>query len=185
MDLRLMVKKNRNWLRFYSNVARVIGWLLIVEGIASLVYGQWILLTRGELPFISDNPFFTPSVMKFRAFLVEPFTNMILPGIFALLVSQFLRFLLNGNSRPEWLLRKGELVLYLGTLIVALNDLYAFKVFDLISNLAGEDSFFRFLTLIATFPSILMLATELLILIGLAQALRHVIPIIEESKSLA
>jgi hypothetical protein len=185
MTLKQAVEKHRNWLRFYSNVARLIGWLLVVEGMTSLVYGQWILLTREELPFSSDNPLFTLSEMKFRAFLVEPFTNMILPGIFALLVSQFFRFLLNNNPRPGWLLRKGELVLYIGTLVIALNSLFALRLFGLFFNQAGGNSFSKFLILIVILPTVLPIVVELLILVGLAQALRRVIPIIQEFKSLA
>jgi len=109
----------------------------------------------------------------------HPFIPMILPGLLALLVAQLLRFLLDENTRPGWLLRHGEKILYFtaGVLLVNLIPAFLFqgeyKYIPLIGILWGRIT-----------PILLFVSVKIAILVGLAQALRRVLPMIEEAKSL-
>jgi len=180
MTLKQAVEKHRKWLEGYCILSRLMGWLLIVTGIGTLGYAAWILLTE-ETRVNEMFAAFPPdriSDMKFWMIVHEPFFPMILPGLLALLVAQLLRYLLDENTRPCWLLRHGEEVLYFTAVAFLINLIPTFR-------LLGENNrpLWGFI-LGGINPNLLLVSAELTILIGLAQALRRVLPMIEEAKSL-
>jgi hypothetical protein len=184
MDLKQVVETNRGLLQLYSALSRLTGWLLIVWGCGLWGMGLWLAVTTTKTEFV--NPVTRESIslleVFFKGYILEPLSIAILPGLLALMVAQLLRFILAEKTRPGWLLRNGEKVLYLAIAIVLFNAIPAWhlgnilRVEDYVTTLA--------LSLGGLSPHLLLAAARLMILIALAQALRRVMPMIEESKSI-
>jgi hypothetical protein len=181
MTLKQAVEKHRKWLEVYSVLSRLMGWLLVVAGIGNLGYLAWILIkdtAQSDAMFVGFSPDRIPSV-KFWMIVHEPFFPMILPGLLALLVAQLLRYLLDETIRPGWFLRHGEKVLYFTAAVLLINFAPTLRTLG-----SGDGIIILAYILGGIDPSILLVSAELAILIGLAQALRRVLPMIEEAKSL-
>jgi hypothetical protein len=184
MDLRLMVEKNRKWLRFYANVARVIGWLLIAWGCGALVRN--VEMGKEMLASIKLGGLFSPVERQLFVLVLPPLRRVILPGLLALLVAQLLRFLLNRHARPGWLLGQGDKLLFFASLISLIS--FLLHLSPLLRHAGELEKLFYpvWLTLVfENLPMLLRAGTELMILVGLALIFRRLIPIIRESKSLA
>jgi hypothetical protein len=181
MTLKQAVEKHRKWMEGYCTLARLMGWLLIVEGIGILGCWTWVLIKNPPrfTAMIAEMPPNALSVYKFKMIFHDPFIPMILPGLLALLVAQLLRYLLDENTRPGWLLRHGEKVMYFTAGVLLVNLIPAFL-------LQGEYKYMPLMGILfgRITPSLLFVSVKLAILVGLAQALRRVLPMIEEGKSL-
>ncbi|MFQ6036020.1 MAG: hypothetical protein ACE5NM_09280, partial [Sedimentisphaerales bacterium] len=103
----------------------------------------------------------------------------VLPGLLALGVAQFIRYLSEKSYRPGWTLRCAEGILYLYAVLLVVHTVWSIffaarPMFPEISYSAEP----------VTISHLLIVAAKATILIGLAQILARVMPVIEESKTL-
>ncbi len=159
------IKKNKRLLKIYCVTARIIGWTILIA------VGVWIALILAGLGGGNQESkgFLLRSVPAFI------FAYM-LPGLITLGVAQFMQYLFEREYRPGWILRYGDKILYLYAVVQIVFDVlrhvYAVKLFTKVHVWP-----------MAVLP-MLFLAAKVLILVGLAQILRRVMPVIEESKTL-
>ena len=100
-------------------------------------------------------------------------------GLISLGVAQFMRYLFDNKYRPGWTLRYGDKILYVFAVfvvwrVVAMVILY-FSRTD-IADLA--------MWLLNVIPMLLLNIAKILALLGLAQIMKRIMPMIEESKTL-
>jgi hypothetical protein len=156
------IEKNKGLLKFYCIAARIIGWVLLITA------GKW---TVSSLSGYSS--FSIPFVMPITIFI------RILIGLVLLGVAQFIRYLFETEYKPGWILCHGEKILYL---YAALRVIRIAFLFFVDAKRMGDSIYYSpwgFLE-----ANGLPVVASALILVGLAQILRRVMPIIEESKTL-
>jgi len=161
------VERNRRLLTIYCVAARIIGRvLLVVPGIIIVVEAL-----RGELS--GDSRLLIPMMVRVVVL------NFIFLGLLVLGVGQFIRYVFETQSRARWILRHGDKILYLYAALVVLGAVWQWVFTAMAVKSTVCAMFFPFLV------SWLLPATaKALILIGLGQVLRRVLPVIEESKTL-
>jgi hypothetical protein len=170
------IERNRRLLKFYCVAARICGWVLLCGG--TIWFLLFILVTlavndaAGTIgwPYTSEN---------FIYALVSFTFEFVLPGLIALLLAQLIRYMLESDYQPAWILRCGDKILYVyAALLIGQNALlyYALQV-----GLPGEQGPGH---LLIVQPLVVPLVVKILILVGLGQILRRLIPVIEESKTL-
>lgn len=179
-----MVENQWNWLRPYVGIARWVGWLLLIFGaltLAQLAYGSF------ELRYVNHQP-----VSAILAHSLEMawniLRNVLLPGTLALGVSQFLRWLVEKETRPGWLLRLAP------TLLVFTAAVYLVQVGLMVWRLPGVIRMINKPEYTAGYPVIAILSVivpnfliglaPVIIFFGLSEALRRIGPIVDESKEL-
>ena len=159
------IKKNRKLLKIYCITARIIGWTILVA------VGVWIALILAGLGGGNQDS---------KGFLLRSIPSFIfaymLPGLITLGVAQFIRYLFEREYRPGWILRYGDKILYLYAAVQI--------VFDVLRHVHAVKVFTRAQVWPMAVLPMLFLAAKVLILVGLAQILRRVMPVIEESKTL-
>jgi hypothetical protein len=163
------IEKNEGLLKNYSIVARIIGWLFLFSGCLNGIGGSIVMLTKLD------------QYQNFQAFFCAiPFRdlNNIFVGLFALWCSRFIRFLSDANYKQDWLLRYATKLLYCyaGIVLVynfiAIVGMHGFG-FEQIGNIIGR------IIIFVLFGCIWSIA-----FVGLGFILRHIMPVIEESKTL-
>ena len=159
------IEKNKRLLNIYCVTARVIGWTILVA------VGVWVALILAGLGGSNQDSkgFLLRSVPAFI------FAYM-LPGLITLGVAQFMQYLFEREYRPGWILRYGDKILYLYAV--------AQIVFDVLRHVHAVKIFAHLQVWPMTVLPMLLLAAKVLILVGLAQMLRRLLPVIEESKTL-
>jgi len=156
------IEKNRRLLKIYCVSARIIGWVLLITA------GTWTVSTLSGY-----SSFSIPFVMPITIFI------RILVGLVVLGVAQFIRYLFETEYKPGSILRHGEKILYL---YAALRVIRITLLFFVDAKRMGDSIYYSswgFLVL-----NCLPVVAGALIMVGLAQILRRVMPIIEESKTL-
>lgn len=156
------IEKNRRLLKLYCVAARIIGWILLITACTWTVS---ILSGYGR----SSMPFVMPITIFIR----------ILVGLVVLGVAQFIRYLFDREYQAGWILRHGEKILYLYAALRVIR--IAFLLF-LDAKKMGDSVYYSpwgFLVLNG-----LPVVAGALILVGLAQILQRIMPVIEESKTL-
>ena len=156
------IEKNKGLLKFYCVAARIIGWVLLITA------GTWTVSTLSGYSR-SSTPFITSITIFIR----------ILVGLVVLGVAQFIRHLSETDYKPGWILRHGEKILYL---YAALRVIRITFLFFVDAKIMGDSIYYSpWGFLVANgLPAV----ASALILVGLAQILRRIMPIIEESKTL-
>jgi hypothetical protein len=150
---------NRRFLKICSDMARFYGGFCLVLAGATVA----ILAVSAHMRSVWMTAF-------------QPYTRVpmvVLHGLLALVVGQFIAYLLAGEERPKWLLRNGDKIMY------------AYAVFLLVTM--G-----RTLPLTVRGPaevglgifSVLPTVAIVLMWIGLGVTLRRLLPIIQEYKTL-
>ncbi len=165
------IKKNRHLLKFYCTAAFIIGWLLIVGGFV------WFIptitsLNINDLYKGADAILYVVSALLFDFFL---------PGLIALGVVQFIRYLFEDASKPGCILRNAHWLFYIYAvfLIVKTYLQYFWNSTWYAEVIESETSRLLFIQ-----PFLLPTVAKVLILVGLGQILRRLLPVIEESKTL-
>ncbi|MBN1806952.1 MAG: hypothetical protein JW837_17015 [Sedimentisphaerales bacterium] len=170
------IEKNRRLLKFYYTAARACGWVLICGG--TIWFLMFVLLTlavndaAGTIgwPYTVDNFVYSSSSYVFVFAML---------GLVALLVAQLIRYMLESEYTPGYILRLGDKILYVyAVFLVGQNTLVHYILNpELLSTLKPGHFFF-------VKPLIVPLATKVLILVGLGQILPRLLNVIEESKTL-
>ncbi len=159
------IEKNRRVLHFYCETLRTIGKVILILGLLSVCaittlvllskFGDWHALKSFEKMII---------VMPLGAF------NIFFIGIGILGLAQFIKYLVERDYKPGWILRHGEMFFYLYALLTILSVGWAYTMIAPIT------------------PSVILVvfstAVRVLVLVGLGQIFRHLMPVIEESKTL-
>ena len=172
------IEQNRQLLKFYRLAARVCGWVLICGGIVWFLLFIFCTLAAMDaagsmgFPYASEN-FIYASV----SFVFE----FVLPGLFALLVGQLMAYMLQSGYTPGWLLRCGDKILYTYAALLVVQNIVIYYALLMRVGLLGNQSPGH---LLFVQPLVVPLVVKILILVGLGQILRRIIPVIEESKTL-
>ena len=160
------IEKNKKLLRTYCIATRIIGWALLITA-ATWTVSNLSGYSSSSMPFATSITIFITIFIR------------ILFGLVVLGVAQFIRYLFETEYKPGWILRHGEKILYLyaGLCFIRIPFL-----FFLDAKRVGDPIYYSpWGFLIANG---IPLVAGALILVGLAQILRRVMPIIEESKTL-
>jgi hypothetical protein len=161
MALRSLDETNRRYLKACRIAIQVVGWLIAAGGAVSTVMA-WVGIAQ-------------PPGLGFRLMAVFMGARTVVLGIITLGLAQLIRFLLSDAAKPGWILRHGDIFLYL----YAATGLLAQLAYQ--SVIAVHLGSQWLLPFAAYVPFSLAKA---LILIGLGLVLRRVIPMVEESKTL-
>jgi len=161
------IENNRPWLKLYCTTSRIVGW-----GILILAGAGVIILTPAGNILYGSHP------IQYRLILVKSVLfDGVLPGILVLGIAQFIRYLFENGYKPGFLLRNGDKILYL----------YTFLLFAgvALQHLAISMMGINFTSMIpAILANLVLTVPKVLILVGLAQVVKRILPVIEESKTL-
>jgi hypothetical protein len=165
------IKQNRRLLKFYCTAALIIGWLLIVGGFI------WFIPTITSIDINDDYQAADAVLYVISAMLFD----FLLPGLIALGVMQFIKYLFEDTNKPGCILRNSHWFFYIYAvfLIVKTYLKYFWNSTWYAEVIESETSRLLFIQ-----PFLLPTVAKVLILVGLGQILRRIIPVIEESKTL-
>ena len=104
------IEKNKGLLKFYCVAARIIGWVLLIRAAT-----ETVSILSGYSSF--SIPFVMPITILIR----------ILIGLVVLGVAQFIRYLLETEYKPGWILRHGEKILYLYAVLRVIRIVFLFR----------------------------------------------------------
>ena len=168
------IEKNRRLLKFYCIVACILGWLLLIGG------AFWFIISISSVDIDNDE---RPDILLHL--IASMFYDFMLPGLMALAVMQFIRYLFESERKPgvidTLILRNGDKILYMYAIFLVVKTYFKYFWYtawyaELIESEASRLVFMQ--------PFLLPTVAKVLILVGLGQILRRVIPVIEESKTL-
>jgi len=109
------IEKNRGLLRLYSTAARVIGWVLIIGGVIWFLLFVLCVLAVSDAagtigwPYTDENFLYASSVFVF---------DFVFTGLLVLVVGQLIRYTLETEYRPRWLLQYSDKILYAYAVVV-------------------------------------------------------------------
>jgi hypothetical protein len=165
------IEKNRRLLRIYCIAARIFGWVLVILSAMPVL----------SIPFISIakpaffHEFLLPEIPKMLNNLLGVLFGLLLLGVIVLGIAQLMRYVSESEYQPGWLLRHGTGVLYIFAVLMFAGSVI--RHIFLLPAIKPVDIFSIEMHLLAD-------VSKMLILIGLGNFLKRVIPVIEESKTL-
>ena len=159
------IEKNRRRLMFYCIAARIIGWVLVILSAMPALLIPFVVYRA--LRFHE----FPPEMLPMLSGLLKVLFDRLPLGIIVLGVAQLIRHVSESEYQPGWLLRHGTGILYLFAVLMLVGPLIRYFFLKPI-EISGLGMF-----LIAD-------VAKMIILIGLADILKRVMPVIEESKTL-
>jgi hypothetical protein len=172
------IENNRPWLKFYCTTARIIGWGILIIAAAGTIF-----------QILAMNILFGNHSSAYRFLFVKSVLFQgVFPGIIVLGIAQFIRYLFESEYKPGHILRYGDKILYLYAFLLMLGVVWQHLI--LIGKVMQLDIFMMNtgLNFQATLPAILtslaITVPKILILVGLAQVVKRILPVIEESKTL-
>jgi len=164
-----IIEKKRRLLNFYCETLRTTGSVILILGliggcgmtIFTLLskFGYWPAATHFDKVIVT----WLPSYLKGIFFWI---------GILGL--AQFVRYLAERNYKPGWILRHGEMIFYLYALLTILEAVWIYM-----TNYHSPSFNIRM-----GFVTVIFIVVKVMVLVGLGQILRHLMPVIEESKTL-
>jgi len=166
------IEKNKKWLKFYHAALRLSGWILLTLGLGGSVITIFIVRNLGlsAIRITSMN-------------LPLGSSEFILFGILGLGIAQLIQYLFDDGCNVGFILRHGAKFLYAYVIVILL--IMAMRIVITTLYIMNSDAKNAVGLLIATsITSIVLCAAKALILIGLAQFLKRIMPVIEEHKSL-
>jgi len=166
------VEKNKKFLKFYYAALRLSGWILLTLGLCGL--GIKILIARN----------LGPTALGVTA-LSTPTRSLefILFGLLGLGIAQLIRYFFDYDCELGFILRHRSKFLYVYVILIfielLIRNIYAIK-YLMGSDVKNAQIFF----FIIPTTSLILFAAKALILIGIAQFLKRIMPVIEESRTL-
>jgi len=106
------------------------------------------------------------------------FSNGLPTGLLALGIAQLIKYLLETDHKPGWIFRNADKLLYTYTAILIVYYCWAATT-EVISHFNEPYDFPLRLIILAVF-----ILVKLLVLVGVAEMLRRLLPMIEESRTL-
>ena len=169
--IQTFIEKNRKLLLFYYWAMRIGGWMFLALAFLAAAGHSVALATRiGDWDefyryYQHDVPWGT-------------FTNGLPTGLLVLGMAQLIRYLLRTDHKPDWILRNADKLLYTYTAI--LISYYCWMgTTEVISHFNEPYDFPLRLIMLVIF-----ILVKLLALIGVAEVLRRLLPMFEESRTL-
>ena len=167
------IEKNRRLLHFYCETLRTIGSVILILGLlGSCAMTIIALLSKfGYWP--------APAAKSFNMFIIAwlpSYLKAIVFWIGILGLPQFIRYLVERNYKPGWILRHGDIFFYLYALLTILEAVWIYMAnyhspsFDIRVDMG--------------FVTVFSIVVKVMALVGLGRILRHLMPVIEESKTL-
>ena len=157
-------------MKLYCVVSAIIGWLLVIGGVF------WFILTASSFETnLAERP---EGLMYLISSMLFDF---VLPGLIALGVMQFIRYLFQDTDKPGRLLCMADWLFYLYAVFLIFKAYFKYIMY---SNWYAEAISLETSHLLFVQPFILPTVAKVLILVGLGQILRRIIPVIKESKTL-
>jgi len=169
--IQTFIEKNKKLLLFYYWAARIGGWVFL--SYASLVaVGKSVALASRIGDWQEFNRFCQHDVPW------GVFSDVLPTCLLVLGIAQLIWYLLETDHRPRWILRNADKLLYSYTAI--LIGYYCWMgVTDVITRFNEPYDFpLRLIVLVA------FIIIKLLVLVGVAEMLRRLLPMIEESRTL-
>ncbi len=169
--MRKFIEQNRRLLLFYYWAMRIGGWVFLAIVFLAAAGKSFALATR-----IGD-------WQEFNRFLQHDvpwgtFTDGLPFSLLALGIAQLIRYLLETDRKAGWILRNADKLLYTYTAIVIGYDCWR-SATEVISHFNEPYDFPLRLIVLAAFITV-----KLLVLVGVAEMLRRLLPMIEESRTL-
>ncbi|MBN2457432.1 MAG: hypothetical protein JXB29_13020 [Sedimentisphaerales bacterium] len=169
--IQTFIEKNRKLLLFYYWVMRIGGWMFLALAFLAALGHSFALATR-----IADWDEF------YRYYQHDvpwgTFTNGLPTGLLVLGMAQLIRYLLRTDHKPDWILRNADKLLYTYTAI--LIGYYCWRgATEVLSHFNEPYDFPLRLIMLVIF-----ILVKLLALIGVAEVLRRLLPMFEESRTL-
>jgi hypothetical protein len=180
------IEQHEGLLKFYCITTRILGWLLLLMGgIGFLMLAIYIAQEHGLVstkltPDGSAGIFLRSAGIFLRsAGICTKF------GLLSIGASQFIRYLFDNQSQQGWLLRFGSIILWIFA-IFELLGMVSGSVYLLSQDMTYHKSsgILPYGQLLILIPMILLNVAKALVLIGLAQILKRVMPVIAESRTL-
>ena len=164
------IKKNKALLKLYCIVAGILGWSLIVGGVF------WFILTVSS---IDTSTVERPEGLMYL--ISSMLFDFALPGLIALGVMQFIRFLFADTDKPGWLLSMADWLFYWYAVFLVFKAYFKYIWY---SDWYAEAISLETSRLLFVQPFLLPTVAKVLILVGLGQIIRRIMPVIKESKTL-
>ena len=164
------IEKNKRYLRFCSCVAQFSGLLLLFLGFISIVMMLWNFCQPDRFPKYDI-------ALAYK--IISPFIfRQVFPGLFLLGISKLITCLIDINFKPNWILKSSDKIIYLYVVLLIINFIF-FSIYQTEAIVASPHHY-----LTTWIPSAIFTSVKALLWVGMAQVLRRIVPIIEESKSL-
>ena len=165
------IEKNRRLLHFYCETLRTIASVILILQLIAVCamtifallskFGYWPATKSFNMAIVT----WLPSYLKAIFFWI---------GILGL--AQFVRYLYENDYLPGWILRHGDKLFYLYALLTIVEAVWIYMTIDHSPSL--------YTRAYVIFGSVLGTAVKVMVLVGLGRILRHLLPVIEESKTL-
>jgi len=169
------IEKNRRFLKFCSDMARFYGLLLL--GSTGIIVAIFVILVIS----CSMEPEMLRKVIRTQTQTLSRMPIMVFHGFLALVVAEFISYLLVREGEPKWILKNGDKIIYA---YVLFNIVMIIRVFSYMSTTSA-------LTIRGLYDLIFFLVLGLLgggarvlMWIGIGITLKKVLPTIKESKLL-
>jgi len=169
------IEKNRRLLHFYCETLRTIGSVILILGLLGCFamtiiallskFGYWPALKPFNMVMIALLPSFLAGIVFWI-------------GIIGL--AQFIRYLFERDYKPGWILRHGDMFFYLYALLTILSVVWVYTI----APIAPSDRSPSMYTGVSVILVVFSTTVRVLVLVGLGRILRHLMPVIEESKTL-
>jgi len=168
------IEKNRRFLKFCSDMARFYGILLLsVVGVAVAIFVIWVISGSME-------PEMLRKVIRTQTQTLSNMPTLVLHGFLALVVAEFISYLLASEGEPKRILRHGDKIIYA---YVLFSIVMIIRVFSYTST-TSELTVLGFSHLGSTVFIAMSEVARLLMWVGIGITLKKVLPIIKESKLL-
>ena len=171
------IEQHKKFLKFYHVALRLSGWILLTLGIGVSGFYTFLIVRN-----IGINKVGIISLVRILWFYLD----FILLGLLGLGLAQLIRYLVDDKYKSGFILRHGDKILYAYTILFLIVSLIGFvfttnSIASVVHSVGEKPEDMVFVQL---FISIVLFSAKALIIIGLAEFLKRIMPVIEEHKSL-
>lgn len=166
--------ENRGLLRLCAGAARFCGLFALL--------GTGVLVAVMVVVIVSDARGLD-AVEQSRAQLQSAIPHIVFYGFVALILAEFISYLLAEQGEPKWILRHGDKIIFAYVVYATVMSILAVAGLREVDREIGTGASLRDAHLWLAF-AIVALIVRMLIWIGIAIVLRKIVPIVRESKTL-
>ena len=168
------IEKNRRLLKIYRFLATLFGVILIFLGCKAVIaHSLLLILSASDIISFLD-------VFKNVPWVLVSFLPT---GYLVLGLAQFIRYLSDNEYQPGWILRNAVQFVYLyAVVLIVILTISCVIECSLIECGRYPDQWYKIASRVLSF--VFYGGGKVLLLVGLGQVIRRVMPVIEESKTL-